>query len=54
VDADVAALQKATQDAGITQYGTPTFFINGNYIGGAYPYDTFKQAIDSALAAAGG
>ena len=50
VDADVAALTKATQDAGITQYGTPTFFINGKYLGGAYPYDTFKQMIDDALA----
>jgi len=53
VDADAAALTKATQDAGITQYGTPTFFINGKYLGGAYPYDTFKQMIDDALAAAG-
>jgi protein-disulfide isomerase len=53
VDADVAALTKAAQDAGITQYGTPTFFINGKYLGGAYPYDTFKQMIDAALAAAG-
>jgi protein-disulfide isomerase len=33
--------------AGIT--GTPFFLINGKAITGAYPYATFKEAIDSAL-----
>jgi protein-disulfide isomerase len=33
--------------------GVPAFFINGNYLAGAQPYDVFKQAIDAALAAAG-
>jgi protein-disulfide isomerase len=52
VEADIAAAQKAASEAGIPDYGTPTFFINGHYIGGAYPYDTFRQAIDAALAEA--
>ena len=29
--------------------GTPATFVNGNLVSGAYPYDTFKQAIDSLL-----
>lgn len=33
---------------GIT--GTPTFFINGNRVVGAVPFDVFAQAIDSILA----
>lgn len=32
---------------GIT--GTPTFFINGNILVGAYPIDSFAQAIEQAL-----
>jgi protein-disulfide isomerase len=51
VDSDAAAMTKAATDAGLTQYGTPTFFVNGHYIGGAYPFDTFKQLIDTLLAA---
>ena len=31
--------------------GTPTTFINGQIITGAYPYATYKKAIDAALAA---
>ncbi|HLO14075.1 MAG TPA: thioredoxin domain-containing protein [Anaerolineales bacterium] len=30
--------------------GTPTFFINGHRLGGAYPIEYFKQIIDAALA----
>lgn len=30
--------------------GTPGFFINGLFLGGAYPYDTFKAVIDFELA----
>jgi protein-disulfide isomerase len=30
--------------------GTPTFFINGHKIAGAYPYETFEKAIKDALA----
>jgi protein-disulfide isomerase len=31
--------------------GTPTFFINGRKIAGAYPYEKFEQMIKDALAA---
>jgi len=31
--------------------GTPTFFINGHRLGGAYPIEYFKQIIDAELAA---
>jgi protein-disulfide isomerase len=32
--------------------GTPTFFINGRFIGGAQPYPVFKKVIDEELAKA--
>jgi protein-disulfide isomerase len=31
--------------------GTPTFFINGQRLVGAYPFAYFKQIIDAELAA---
>ena len=31
--------------------GTPTFFINGKRLVGAYPFPYFKQIIDAELAA---
>jgi len=39
---------QAAQSAGIT--GTPGTFVNGQLIKGAYPFDTFKQAVDAELA----
>jgi protein-disulfide isomerase len=36
------------EDIGIR--GTPTFFINGRFIGGAQPYPIFKNVIDEELA----
>ncbi|GAB4538504.1 MAG: hypothetical protein Fur002_02070 [Anaerolineales bacterium] len=30
--------------------GTPTFFINGHRLGGAYPFEYFKDIIDAELA----
>lgn len=30
--------------------GTPGFFINGRFIGGAYPFEAFKEVIDKELA----
>ena len=30
--------------------GTPTFFINGHRLGGAYPLESFKEIIDAELA----
>jgi protein-disulfide isomerase len=52
VQADRQVADKAAQDAGLTSFPVPAFFINGNYLHGAKPYDVFKQAIDAALAAA--
>ncbi|MEE9565134.1 MAG: DsbA family protein, partial [Candidatus Hydrothermarchaeaceae archaeon] len=34
--------------AGVT--GTPAFFIDGIFVGGAQPFSAFKQIIDSELA----
>ncbi len=34
---------------GIGIQGTPTFFINGRFIGGAQPYPVFKKVIDEEL-----
>ncbi len=33
--------------------GTPAFFINGQFLSGAQPYEVFKQVIDQALKNAG-
>jgi protein-disulfide isomerase len=52
VTADMTTAQTAATDAGLTRFGTPAFFINGNNLAGAQPYDVFKAAIDAALAAA--
>jgi protein-disulfide isomerase len=43
VDAD------AKEGAGVGATGTPTFFINGNRLVGAQPFDAFKTAIDKEL-----
>jgi protein-disulfide isomerase len=63
VSSDAAAMTDALTKAGVTRFGTPSFFINGRFISGAYPFDensagyqegmpTFKAAIDEALAEA--
>jgi len=52
VQADMEAATKAAQEAGLDRFGTPAFFINGKHLGGAQPFDVFKQAIDAALAEA--
>lgn len=33
--------------------GTPAFFINGRFLGGAFPYESFKEIIDKELAGQG-
>ena len=43
VDAD----QKAGSEAGVQ--GTPAFFVNGVFINGAQPYESFKDAIEREL-----
>lgn len=37
--------------AGVT--GTPSFFINGRKLGGAFPYESFKEVIDKEIAGTG-
>jgi protein-disulfide isomerase len=44
----VQADQEVAAKVGAT--GTPTFFVNGERLVGAMPYDAFKAAIDRALA----
>ncbi len=39
------------ETAGVT--GTPAFFINGRFLGGAFPFDSFKEIIDMELAGKG-
>jgi protein-disulfide isomerase len=43
VDAD----SKAAAKLGVT--GTPAFFINGRFLSGAQPFDSFKRIIDEEL-----
>jgi len=61
VAADQKAMSDALSQAGVSSFGTPSFFINGRFVSGAYPYDssvsgyvdgmfTFKQAIEDSLA----
>jgi protein-disulfide isomerase len=52
VETDKVLAAKAYYDTGLTSWGSPCFFINGNYLSGSKPYAVFKQAIDAALAAA--
>jgi len=33
--------------------GTPAFFINGKFLGGAFPYESFKEIIDKELGGTG-
>lgn len=47
VDADTAA----GNVLGVT--GTPAFFINGRLLGGAFPFESFKEIIDLELAGKG-
>lgn len=50
-DPEIAAEVDAdyTSGRGYGVSGTPTFFINGKKLVGAYPYDVFKQLIDAEL-----
>lgn len=40
----------AKQGADLGVQGTPGFFINGRFLGGAFPFETFKEIIDKELA----
>ena len=39
VSSDSSAMTDALTNAGVTRFGTPSFFINGKFVSGAYPYD---------------
>ncbi len=45
--AEVEADKKAGAAVGVA--GTPAFFINGQFLNGARPFDSFKELIDSEL-----
>lgn len=55
--ADEATLAKVTADtqegASLGVQGTPGFFINGRFLGGAFPFENFKEIIDKELAGTG-
>lgn len=46
--AEVQADVNAVDNSGVSQVGTPMFFINGRVLIGAVPYDQFSNAIDNA------
>ncbi len=47
VDAD------SQQAGGVGVGGTPGFFVNGRFLGGAFPFEAFKELIDRELAGTG-
>lgn len=47
VDAEVALANS------LNVRGTPGFFVNGRFLGGAFPFDLFKEIIDKELAGKG-
>jgi protein-disulfide isomerase len=52
IDSDIAYASALPADSNgdAAVGGTPTFFINGHRLGGAYPIEYFKQIIDAELA----
>lgn len=51
IEADMAYANRLQPDSNgdAAVGGTPTFFINGHRLGGAYPIEYFKQIIDAEL-----
>jgi len=41
---------EAAEGAALGVQGTPGFFINGRFLGGAFPFEVFKEIIDKELA----
>jgi peptidylprolyl isomerase len=54
VQKDIQDMTSYAQTLGLTNYGVPSFFINGLYLSGAQPFSVFQQAIDAALAGESG
>lgn len=50
---EAAVLADLDKGAALGVDGTPAFFLNGNFISGAQPYEVFQQAIENLLAEAG-
>ncbi len=50
VQKDIQDMSSYAQTLGLTNYGVPSFFINGVYLSGAQPFSVFQQVIDAALA----
>jgi protein-disulfide isomerase len=48
--ADVDTDMRDGSNAGVS--GTPAFFINGRFLGGAQPFEAFQRIIDEELARA--
>lgn len=46
---DVVA-KEAAEATALGIQGTPGFFVNGRFLGGAFPYEFFKEIIDKELA----
>lgn len=42
-----------SEGSGFGVNGTPGFFINGRFLGGAFPFESFKEIIDKELAGQG-
>lgn len=49
-DAKKTVEAESKEAAGLSVQGTPGFFINGRFLGGAFPYETFKEIIDKEIA----
>lgn len=49
---DIVAAQ-TTYGTSIGVQGTPGFFVNGKFLGGAFPFEFFKEIIDKELAGTG-
>lgn len=50
---EAAVLADLEQGAALGVDGTPAFFLNGNFLSGAQPYEIFQQTIEELLAEAG-
>lgn len=44
---------ESAEAAAVDVTGTPAFFINGKLLGGAFPFESFKEVIDKELAGTG-
>ncbi|OGD62945.1 hypothetical protein A2160_04230 [Candidatus Beckwithbacteria bacterium RBG_13_42_9] len=50
IQKDQTDVQTAIQKLQLPGFGTPAFFVNGQYVGGAVSYPNIKQVIDQELA----